>query len=580
LPFVRQNHFLQLFPGKSWQHPTFAQTLLVRRMKQLFTLTFFAAFCSGLFAQNSARITGNLQSNGNFFIRDSAIGAANTPQYDNLKFGAESWLNLNYSNWGFDVVLRVDLFNNSNLLNPNGGVFSGQGIGRWYIHKKIDKFDLSGGYLYDQIGSGIIFRAYEERSLLIDNALFGVKVGYDFNDNWKARAFAGQEKRQFSTYAANVRGLVLEGFIKPDSVKNFSIAPGVGAVARTYDKETADRVANTLGTYPLPERFDLQYNTYSATVFNTLTAGSFTWFVEGALKTPDVLNDAANVAANGLGGSEIQGRLYEGAGHTIYTSLAYAVRGLGITLEGKRTKDFSFRNDPFIVGVQGPINFLPPMAKQNTYRLTTRFAPATQELGEQALQLDIRYAINKNLSANLNVSEIQNLDGTELYREITPEFAYKYKRKWQMLAGVQVLKYNIEVYQGKSGYVDAVTPYAEWLYKFTPRKSIRVEAQYLNTEQEFGSWVFGLAELAFAPHWQLYISDMYKLKHKNPEGLDAEKVKYDGLHYPTVGLVYIQKANRYEFAFVKQVEGINCAGGICRYEPTFSGFRARINSSF
>ena len=553
--------------------------ILVRRMKQLFTLTFFAAFSLSLFAQNTPRITGNLQSNGNFFIRDSAIGAFGTPQYDNLKFGAESWLTLNYSNWGFDMGLRVDLFNNSNLRNPNGDVFDGQGIGRWYIHKQIDKFDLSGGYLYDQIGSGIIFRAYEERSLLIDNALYGVKVGYNFNDNWKARAFAGKEKRQFSNYGTNLRGFVLEGFIKPDSVKNLSFAPGIGVVGRTYDKETADRVANTLGTYPLPERFDLQYNTYSATIFNTLNAGSFTWFVEGALKTDDVLNDAANVAANGLG-SGIEGKLYEGVGHTIYTSLAYAAKGIGITLEGKRTKDFSFRNDPFVVGVQGPINFLPPMAKQNTYRLTTRFSPATQELGEQALQLDIRYALNKNLSANLNISEIQNLDGTELYREITPEVAYKYKRKWQMLAGVQVLKYNIEVYQGKSGYVDAVTPYAEWLYRFTPRKSLRVEAQYLNTEQEFGSWVFGLAELAWAPHWLLYVSDMYKIKHQNPEGLDAEKVKYDGLNYPTVGLVYTQKVNRFELAYVKQVEGINCAGGICRYEPTFSGFRARINSSF
>jgi hypothetical protein len=42
--------------------------------------------------QNLGRITGNIQSNGNFFIRDSAIGAANTPQYDYQKFGAETWL--------------------------------------------------------------------------------------------------------------------------------------------------------------------------------------------------------------------------------------------------------------------------------------------------------------------------------------------------------------------------------------------------------------------------------------------------------------------------------------------------------
>ena len=55
---------------------------------------------------------------------------------------------------------------------------------------------------------------------------------------------------------------------------------------------------------------------------------------------------------------------------------------------------------------------------------------------------------------------------------------------------------------------------------------------------------------------------------------------YDGLHYPTIGLVYTHHANRFSLAYVKQVEGINCAGGICRYEPTFHGVRLNISSSF
>src|SRR5262245_31774712 len=132
-------------------------------MKYLLPATILLLSCCCLSAQNNARITGNLQTNGNFFISDSVIGAVNTPQYDYQKFGAESWLNLNYSNWGFDIGVRFDLFNNSNLLNPSAS-FNGQGVGRWYVHKTIDKFDLAGGYIYDQIGSGIIYRSYEERS--------------------------------------------------------------------------------------------------------------------------------------------------------------------------------------------------------------------------------------------------------------------------------------------------------------------------------------------------------------------------------------------------------------------------------
>jgi hypothetical protein len=560
-------------------------------MKHLLLGITFLLSSFGLFAQN--RITGNLQSNGNFFITDTKIGATGTPQYDYQKFGAESWLNLNYSNWGFDMGIRFDMFNNSNLLNPQGS-FSGEGIGRWFIHKKVDKFEATAGYIYDQIGSGIIFRAYEERSLLIDDALFGVKAGYNFNENWRVKAFTGRIKRQFSTYASVVRGAAIDGFIKADSLGKVTFAPGFGVVARTYDDETVKQVVNTIATYLPQDSTDAQYNTYAFSLYNTMTAGNFTWYVEGAYKSKDVIFDLFAENARGS-----LGKLVNEAGYTGYTSLSYGAKGLGITLEAKRTKYFSYRTTPFLQTppIQGPINFLPPMARQNTFRLTARFAPQTQDLGEQAIQLDVKYRLNKKFSVGVNISDIQNLDGTELYREIAPEFTFKYKRKWQLLGGIQWLRYNIGIYQfkddpadsedplsflggGDRGYVDALTPYAEWLYKFSAKKSLRIEAQYLLTDDEFGSWVFGLAEVGLAPHWLIFASDMYKMKHKGDENVSKEKTKYDGLHYPSVGIAYTQKATRLAFAYVKQVEGINCSGGICRFEPTFSGFRLNVNSAF
>ncbi|MCW5923217.1 MAG: hypothetical protein KIS77_12800 [Saprospiraceae bacterium] len=565
-------------------------------MKHLLPIALFALTLSGLTAQNTARITGNLQTNGNFFIRDSIIGAAGPPQpgppqYDFQKFGAESWLALNYSNWGFDMGIRFDLFNNSNLLNPSGA-YTDEGIGRWYVHKKIDKFDLAGGYLYDQIGSGIIFRAYEERALMIDNALFGVKVGYDINDNWKVKAFTGRQKRQFNIYGSVIRGAAVDGFIRPDSTKNFTLAPGAGIVARTNDDETINRIVNEVASYAPQDSIGAQYNTYAMTVFNTLTAGDFSWYMEGAYKTKDVIFNEFERQVTGA-----NGKLVNTDGYMAYTSLTFAKRGLGITLEGKYTKNFRFRTDPFQIGVQGQINYLPPIARQNTFRLPARFAPNTQELGERGLQLDAKYSINKRLSIGLNVADIYNLDGVELYREIAPEITYKKDRKWQALLGLQFLKYNIAIYQfkgdpedprdilpwigkGRENFVDAFTPYTEILYKFTPKKSLRLEAQYLLTDDEFGSWVNVLAEWGWAPHWLFYVSDMYKIKHRSTGEFTPEQTRYDGLHYPTVGVVYTHRANRFSLAYVKQVEGINCAGGICRYEPTFSGVRLNVSSSF
>jgi hypothetical protein len=163
-----------------WKSDLLVKSNLSMKKRILALSLFLFGSLSVLMAQSDGgRLSGNFQANANFFQRDSLIGAANTPQYDRQLYGAEGWLNLNYSNWGFDFGVRFDFFNNSNLLNPNGGSFSGEGIGRWYVQKRIEKFDIFAGYLYDQIGSGIIFRAYEQRPLLIDQALFGARLMYD-----------------------------------------------------------------------------------------------------------------------------------------------------------------------------------------------------------------------------------------------------------------------------------------------------------------------------------------------------------------------------------------------------------------
>jgi len=581
------DHFTSSKGERIFSESYLCPNILPSCMKRLFLLHSFIALCFVGFAQNNSHITGSFQGNGNFFFAsDSVLGTAGIPQYDYLKFGAETWLSLNYSHNGLDMGMRFDMFNNSNLLNPSA-VYTDVGIGRWFVHKQIDKFDVSGGYLYDQIGAGLIYRAYEERTLMIDNALYGAQVGYRFNDNWKVKAFAGRQKQQFDQYGTVLRGGSMEGFFKPDSTKNLSFAPGAGIVGRTYNSVTIDDAKFEVAGYIKDEQIELQYNTYAATVFNTLTAGDFTWYVEAAGKTKDMIYDP-NAPHSILIGNEIEttyGKLVNRTGYTVYSSLGYSKHGFGISFEAKRTKDFSFRQTPNALGTQGAINFLPPMAKQNTYRLTARFSPATQELGEQSFQLDTRYKFNKKLSASINVSDIRLLDGVELYREITPEFTYKQKRKWQVIGGLQVLKYNILIYQGKGGYVNALTPYTEFLYKFTPRRSVRVEAQYLATDDEFGSWVNGLVEVGLAPHWIIYASDMYKIKHKSlDENLTPEqakeKQKYDGTHFPSLGIVYSLKSTRVSLAYVKQVEGINCAGGICRLEPAFHGVRLTVNASF
>ena len=527
-------------------------------------------------AQDKGTFSGAFETNANVFIRDSSINAINTPQYNRQIFGGEAWFNLNYSIQGFTIGARFDMFNNSNLRNPTGS-FSGTGIGRWYIKKDIKNLEISAGYLYDQIGSGIIFRAFETRSLFIDNAIYGAKVKYNLSDNWNVMAFVGKQKNAFEVYTGNLKGARLEGFVNLGSEeKPVTLAPGLGFVNRTISDENMAGVADALRTYQNADRFSPNHNTYSTSVYNTLSFAGINLYTEVALKSKDIFYNPFAIKTEIVGAS--LGKLEQKAGSVLYGSLSYAKGKLGVTAEAKRTENFSFRIDPNQRLLRGLINYLTPLNRQNTYRLTARYSPAAQDISELAYGLDVRYKFNKNISANVNYSDITTLDGYRLFQELFTEVIYKYKRKWQLTTGIQFLTYNQEVYEMKSEVplVKTITPYLDFLYRFTPYKALRTEFQYMETKQDFGSWMYGLAEFSMAPKWSFEISGMYNVKPKkaNSKGVIEKTL------YPTLGVVFFNDAQRYSLRYVKQVEGIVCSGGICRLEPAFSGFRFTMNTTF
>jgi hypothetical protein len=540
--------------------------------------------CAGsvIYGQDQGSFSGDIEFVTKFFIADEEIGAANTPQYDNQLIGSEGWLNLAYAYKGFNVGLRFDMFNNSNLQNPNGS-FNGTGIGRWFVQKKVDKLDIQVGFIYDQIGSGIIYRAYEQRPLFIDNALVGARLAYDLGENWTIKGFAGKQKNPLGlsseaqdvsiTHGANIKGVAIDGFIHGEG-KKLSLAPGFGVVNRTMETSTVGALQNITALYLGDDKpqVELKYNVYAMSLYNRMTFGAFSWYIEGAFKTDSPIFDPFDPLTDANGVKSL-GQFVNHDGTTIYTSLTFAKKGLGILLEAKRTEHFSFRTDPTLGMINGLINYLPPMNRENTYRLTSRYAPAVQDFGELAFQADVSYSFSKKVSANVNFSNITDLNDELLYREIYTEVLLKKARKYQLSGGIQLVEYNQRVFEVKpelTENVKTVTPFLQYLYKLNRKKSLRFEAQYMNTDDDFGSWLFGLVEYGVAPHWVFFASDMYNIDPK----------KTDKLHYPSAGFAYSQKSNRFQLAYVKQVEGIVCAGGVCRLEPAFSGFRFSLNSTF
>jgi hypothetical protein len=234
---------------------------------------------------------------------------------------------------------------------------------------------------------------------------------------------------------------------------------------------------------------------------------------------------------------------------------------------------------------------LPSITKQNTYRLLARYNSVVQELGEQAYQADFVFTPKRGTTLLFNISHVESLKANgingkpeRLFDELYAEIQHKFKkdskgRQFAFKGGVQTIFYNQDRYEIKPGYdnVYAITPFGELTWKYKRSKSLRLETQVLETKQDLGSFVNVILEWNLAPKWSFAIGDM--VNHK-PNRQDGSPVSDEIIHYYSVFSSYTKASTQFTLAYIKQVEGVNCTGGICRVEPAFSGLRFTINTAF
>lgn len=538
--------------------------------------TILLLLVASVYAQDEGVLSGNFQSNFSVFMKDTLIGADEraSPQYGKQISSAEAWLFLNYDIKGFHLAARYDLFNNSNLLNPSGA-YTGQGLGFWQIKKSIGDLELTAGSFYDQFGSGLIFRAYENRLIGIDYAMQGVRAKYTINNNTVIKAFTGKQKgfqdNRFGTSPQIVKGINAEHNINLNSgILNL----GVSAMNRTLDENTMSALVTEINALPLEQRFDPKYNMYAVNAYFNLNWKNFGLMAEYNQKSKEAI------------------RLDDGSltlkdGNIFLAGLSYSKRkmgkdkkgGLGMNLQYRRIETFPFLVTPFANLLNGFVTYQPSLTRQASYRLPARYNAPAQFNGEQAIQFELNYSFNKSTSVQLNYSDIQGLDGKQLFSERFIQLSHKFNKYWKGKVGFQNVFYKQSIYEGEITYpdVETITPFMELTYKINRRNSLRFESQYLSTESDLGSFYNGILEWNSSPRFTIAISDMINTE---PQRQSNQLIPKQILHYPTFFVKYNVKTTSFTAAYVKQVEGVNCTGGICRLEPAFSGLRFTLATQF
>lgn len=568
-------------------------------MKKIIILALACGATFASFAQlDRGNFSGNMETTFQYLNRDSLIGATQPASKGLLN----SYMNVFYTHGNFKAGARFESYLPRIQGYPNS--FDGTGIGMRYVGYANDFIDVTLGNFYEQFGSGLSLRIYEDRALGFDNMLDGVKIKLR---PYKGIAFKGVYGNQRLAFAGGKvvnSGGIVRGFdgeihlnetFQKLSDKKLDVTLG-GSFVSKYQ-------ANDDPALILPENVGV----YGGRIL--MRYQRFTLEGEYVQKGQDPSQD--------------NGKNFN-PGFATVINAGYSQKGLGILLSAKSVDNMSYRSDRNQQLQNALINYLPSMNKTHTYNLVSSLYPyATQPIGEIAFQADLLYTIPKGskiggkygTTIGLNystafrpmrhTSTINPLDSSGVtyttkpfdmsdslyWRDFNFNISRKFSKKFNMILSYYNMALNNDVatVTKETGVIKFQTVVLEVGYKFKNKSSLRAEVQMMFVKKrdslgndvgpfergtkvvDHGDWATVVLEYTINSNWFVSVMDQY-----NYGNYDKDK----RAHHPYVSVGYIQGATRVTANYGRQRAGLFCVGGICRPVPASNGLTLSVTHSF
>jgi hypothetical protein len=550
---------------------------------------------AGFGQSNTANITGNVESIFQYLNEDTLIGADQPPS----KGLINSYMNVFYTQGNFKAGLRFESY----LPRIQGypARFDGTGLGMRYVGYANDFIDITLGSFYEQFGSGLALRAYEDRALGYDNLLDGARLivrpykGVVFKGVYGYQRLSFQQGRIVHADGI-VRGfdgeMHLNETFKKLSEKKLDVVLGGSFVSKYQVDNNEDFIIpENVGAYG--GRAKLRY-------------GKIAFDAEYVIKEQDPSNDNAYIY---------------NYGHAALFNFSYTKKGLGIQFSGKSVDNMSFRSDRTKDLQDVFINFLPAMNKTHTYNLVATLYPyATQPMGEIAYQTEVLYtipkgtklggkygtAINGNISAafrpNQRMDGIDLSDSSRVIYKTTPfdnsdslywldvnfNITKKINKQFSFIASYFHIQLNNDVAKisnDAKGIIKSHIAVLELAYKINSKHSVRAELQGMFLEKDKngdimdkGDWATILVEYNISPSW--FFSFMLQNNYGNPTDFDSSSDRFKSINYPIMTCGYIRESTRFMVSYGRQRAGLFCVGGVCRFVPANNGLTLSFTHSF
>lgn len=518
----------------------------------------------------TGEIHGNFQADFQYYRVDTVIGAPIVAE----KILANGFSNVIYTKGNFTAGMRFESYQNA--LQGFDRRYVGTGVPYRFAQYKIDKLDITVGNYYEQFGTGIIFRSYEERGLGYDNAMDGIRLKYNPYKGIYMKGLIGKQRFYFDKGEGIVRGFDVEfslNEIFDSALVNMGDIPQVILGGSAVSKYQPDKD----NVYILPE------NVAAFSGRSNIIYKRFSFLGEFAYK----VNDPSTV--NNYNYND---------GRALILTANYSKKGFGVSVGAKRIDNMNFRSDRTKSVNDLLINYLPAMSRQHAYNLPSSIYPyATQPNGEMGSQVELTYNAKKGTALGgkygtfilVNYSLAYGIDTnmvnpyryeskfTKLGPQYFSDFHIEVTKKWSKFIKTNIMYMNFifdkDVVFGLKGYgkIYGNIVVADVTYFINQRNTLRFEAEGLFTKHDDRSWAMGMIEYTFSPSWFVAIMDQYNYDNPHIE----KRVHY---LYGTFG--YIKGGNRFAIGYGKQRAGIFCVGGVCRNVPASNGLSLSVTSTF
>ena len=446
-----------------------------------------------------------------------------------------------------------------------------------------EKNEITIGSFYEQFGNGLIFRAWEDRQLGINNSIMGVNYKYYPSDNLEFSIIHGKQRVGFDFSNSVISGLYsdynLNKLLKSEKL---DISVGLGFVNRYQNLDAGFNEPKNVSV--LGGRFNMFYEKF---YFN----------LEVAKKNSDVLANENIILSQ---------RKYDGT--ALQLDVGYSRKGLGINTRFRRLENFNFYSDKLAEGNiynQQTVSFTPALTKQQDYLLTNIYVYNAQprltinnlekRAGEIGVQNDIFYTFDKESllgkfktklalnfsywgSLNTAFNEDQSYESSfggsneRYYRDFNLEIKNRWNRKTSSTITLLDLSIDKGVSQGGpvgvQGFINAKVGVVE-IYRIDQKnRNNRFVVQHLWTKEDRKDWLGFVYELGISNNINLFISDIWNYGNDND------------IHYYNLGGSFSKGATRVGFNYGRQRGGLICVGGVCRFVPESNGFNLNLSHSF